>query len=997
MASAADISHSGFDKLLEFLSKEETEKEFVSKLHEAAFKGDKVLLRTCLSKPGADVNESDEDGKTALHVALGANNNDLVELLLKHGLSANAKTVEGDIPLHLCCDIDAAKLLIANGSLVDVKNDGGITPLLRCVYSGLISLVEYLLKIGADVNAQNNNGETALHYLGLVGRASNHYDIVKLLLDYDININIKDKTSKTAIHNACQSANVGIARLLIKNGAKINEMDFAGNYPLHYCFTQDRKEVLELLDLLLQNAETANLADIRGVTALHNASASLSKSVVEFIVHHGANVNQADNMGKTPLHYATKNKDDGVSVTEFLIKNGGNVNKCDRWGQTPLHDTAENENLESMKVLLADEVDIHRRDATGLTPLHVASTKRDSALVKHLIDNKADVNVVDKNSATPLHFAAWAGAGKTALELLKSGANKSIKDNAGQTPLDVAYFRRSNDVVTVFTKETGFQSNVQMFSNIANELMTFETISNMLQTNKPIKRAEDDLHTYLLTILSNTSIGRGADDEEAEEIQNCVEGIIQALAQAISSLDQMLKCVVLHAGSTSEGTKTKDPDEFDFMFCLENLSKGIKIRFIEEDIVSSAALKVPPVPGAETSTIDERTKGENMHETNTSVSDYVAISLRPAMEASIFSGVTVSKQIPCYKMFSFFSELVNKIVFGKNFPTQPKLLPVEVTLDPALKLRWRGCRYKDLIIDVDLVPAVSLPSWSDKYQKGLALLTTDILRITSVAVPKTTAGANEDLWRCSLALVESAIFRKFRPEIRNSYIVCKAMFSSAILPHISFEDYAEYKYAYKMEHSSVTSEELQDINFHESSEKMLPSYVLKMTFLSVVEDLAKKNGITFVYEANKELAETAKSKIFTRNVSESVPLRLKSGNNEILDMGGLEACSAGHMADTTVDAPGNEQGDNYPSDIKHEIPFYGPALNMFKGERSLEFNVEIVKEVFKRCLDSMSKEYVPSFFNPRHNVLGERILSEDAYKCEAFLKIINAIIEDDGS
>ena len=65
--------------------------------------------------------------------------------------------------------------------------------------------------------------------------------------------------------------------------------------------------------------------------------------------------------------------------------------------------------------------------------------------------------------------------------------------------------------------------------------------------------------------------------------------------------------------------------------------------------------------------------------------------------------------------------MIDSIIFGKDFPKYPQLFPDEVTINPALKLRWRGCKYKELMIDIDLVPAVYLPTWSDKYEKDLRL------------------------------------------------------------------------------------------------------------------------------------------------------------------------------------------------------------------------------------------------------------------------------------
>ena len=227
-----------------------------------------------------------------------------------------------------------------------------------------------------------------------------------------------------------------------------------------------------------------------------------------------------------------------------------------------------------------------------------------------------------------------------------------------------------------------------------------------------------------------------------------------------------------------------------------------------------------------------------------------------------------------------------------------------------------------------------------------------------------TADHDDDLWRSSLALVETAIFRKLRPNVRNSYTVCKAMISSAILPHINFGNYELEKYAFKREHQSVSSEELENISFYEIPEQIIPSYILKMIFFSVVDDIVKKHGIDSVYgkKNNSETGLVDKTELF---VEEAV-------------------------IQLATNLPTAESHDSHGSkDI-----FYGPAVDMFNVKKTIDIDADIVKEVFTRCLEAISTRYVPSYFNPHHNVLGARLISEDAYKVETYLKIINELIAE---
>ena len=360
----------------------------------------------------------------------------------------------------------------------------------------------------------------------------------------------------------------------------------------------------------------------------------------------------SDYHGKTPLHYAAENIDHGASLILCFVEKGCNVNRCDHWGQTPLHDGIANKNLNFIKGLLSEKCDIEKADITGITPLHVASTKYNTALVKCLFDHKANVNVVDENNSTPLHFAAWVNADEVADELINNGSNMNIKDKRGQMALDVACFRRATDTINILTKYTRNTPEVEQFSNIANKLLDYETVSNMLKQKGNIVRADENLQNYLGTVLGNSFVGRGTYDDEYKEIQLCIEKFVQSLGNAISKYDQKLKCTVLHAGSTSKGTKTKGPSEFDFMFCLENLSKHIEFSFTEDDLRPSLHLEAPSIPGIKEATFEDRTKNEDLNEMNVSIYDYLRISLKDDDEALSFVGITGSREIPCYNMFN---------------------------------------------------------------------------------------------------------------------------------------------------------------------------------------------------------------------------------------------------------------------------------------------------------------------------------------------------------
>ena len=85
----------------------------------------------------------------------------------------------------------------------------------------------------------------------------------------------------------------------------------------------------------------------------------------------GAEINYADDYGRTPLHVAASA--DYSEMVRFLIENGADVHmKTAGEDQTPLHYAAKNEAVQCVKILLAYEADIDARDYKLRTPLQVS-------------------------------------------------------------------------------------------------------------------------------------------------------------------------------------------------------------------------------------------------------------------------------------------------------------------------------------------------------------------------------------------------------------------------------------------------------------------------------------------------------------------------------------------------------------------------------------------------------------------------------------------------
>jgi len=127
-----------------------------------------------------------------------------------------------------------------------------------------------------------------------------------------------------------------------------------------------------------------------------------------------------------------------------------------------LHQAAANGDIDGVKGLLVQGVDLDAKDDGGRTPLHLASLGGHQELVKLLISKGADVNAKEDRGnlhATPLHHAVHGGHRDVVETLLVHGADANIRDRLGQTPLDLANRRRRTEIVGLLRKHGAKESN----------------------------------------------------------------------------------------------------------------------------------------------------------------------------------------------------------------------------------------------------------------------------------------------------------------------------------------------------------------------------------------------------------------------------------------------------------------------------------------------------------------------------------------------------------
>ena len=121
-------------------------------------------------------------------------------------------------------------------------------------------------------------------------------------------------------------------------------------------------------------------------------------NIIQFLQGQGANINQADRLGQTALHYAAGNGH--LNVTQFYRRQGVDLNQADRFGHTALHFAAINGHLNVTRFLQGQGVDLNQANNNGRTALHWAARYGHAATVRYLINHNVQITLSDIYNAS---------------------------------------------------------------------------------------------------------------------------------------------------------------------------------------------------------------------------------------------------------------------------------------------------------------------------------------------------------------------------------------------------------------------------------------------------------------------------------------------------------------------------------------------------------------------------------------------------------------------
>ncbi len=402
-----------------------------------AVQGDDVAIVQALLRAGAKPDAANRLGVTPLALAALNGSPSVVGMLIEAGAKADARMAEGQTVLMAAAragNPDVVTRLLAAGADVNARESvAGETALMWAALEDHADAVKVLVARGADRNATSN----ALQYSrfkfgdGIVARPTvlpkggwtplmyaarqNAIAAAQALADAGADLNATDPDGTTALTFAIINAHYDMAAMLVAKGADSNVPDVSGMTPLYAAVDMHTLEETVGRPNPKPHGRTS-VPELVWAMLAHSANpnARLTAPILDR-VHNDGDVNLGE--GATPLMRAVKDAD--LALTRLLLDGGADVGLRTKNGKTAL-------------MFAASRLAGFRGVANRGTGQAAAET------IALLVERGAEINAVDEAGQSALHLAAARAEPTVVRQLAASGAAIDLKDAQGRIPLDLA-------------------------------------------------------------------------------------------------------------------------------------------------------------------------------------------------------------------------------------------------------------------------------------------------------------------------------------------------------------------------------------------------------------------------------------------------------------------------------------------------------------------------------------------------------------------------------
>lgn len=316
-------------------------------IHQLARDGDIETIRTWLQDEELrrHINDLDEKKLTPLHYAARNSNIEIMKILVENGADVNKMGDDNMTPLHYSARYgrliepkERRKSSMLSPMLTPTRGNSAVgTPehdvfdgtatnqtlltVVKKVEDQVDAAVEYLISLGADINAKDKYGMTPLHHTAIRG---NKMALQRLLKSPGIIKEPIDAQNSTPLHLAATYNQPIIAKMLLNDGStNPRALDSDLRTPLHEACQEGNVSVAKIL--------------------LESAKAKYGTSVIREMTH------DRDDDGATPLLLGVGKG--GTSIVKLLLSYRANPNHRNKENVFPVHSAARTGDLETLRLL----------------------------------------------------------------------------------------------------------------------------------------------------------------------------------------------------------------------------------------------------------------------------------------------------------------------------------------------------------------------------------------------------------------------------------------------------------------------------------------------------------------------------------------------------------------------------------------------------------------------------------------------------------------------
>lgn len=282
--------------------------------------------------------------RDTLRQLISPGNTTAITFFLRHNLlDVNQPSSDGESPFHLATRIGSTPLFdlllgSGRGNVNACTTTDQRTPLHIAVLAGHTNLIEKLLALGANINALDASGHSALS-LAIISRyasASIQLDVVSVLVasQPDLRIKYEKEDNNTALHLSIKSGLLSIALLLLEAGAPLDLVNNFKETLLHLAVLRTEP----FIEPLLKKGVPKNAKNSYGKTPLMLAAMNMNVPNIEALCKGGADPDVQDDSGYTALTHciqttlASANLD---AVRALVLQGHANPNAYDSSGHSP--------------------------------------------------------------------------------------------------------------------------------------------------------------------------------------------------------------------------------------------------------------------------------------------------------------------------------------------------------------------------------------------------------------------------------------------------------------------------------------------------------------------------------------------------------------------------------------------------------------------------------------------------------------------------------------